>query len=57
MGGENGIVVQPVHEILPRGRVRGGSRSLTRAVPLSVLLYLLAHFLTACQLSKDLMRL
>jgi len=24
IGGENGMVVQPVHESLPRGRVRGG---------------------------------
>ena len=24
--GENGMVLQPVHELVPRGRVRGGSR-------------------------------
>jgi hypothetical protein len=28
------MFLQPVHEILPRGRVRGGSRLPTRAVPL-----------------------
>src|SRR5215472_16400095 len=49
------MVLQPVHEIIPRGLVRDGSCVYqTRAVPLFFDSYPIACFTTACQLHEGL---
>ena len=54
ISGENAMVLQPVHELIPRGRVRGGLRRYTRAVPPFFDNYPIADFTTACQLHAGL---
>jgi hypothetical protein len=52
------MVLQPVHEHIPRGRVRDGSCVYqTRAVPLFCDAYPIACFTTACQLHEGLLSL
>jgi hypothetical protein len=49
------MVLQPVHELIPRGLVRDGSCVFkTRAVPLFLDSYPIACFTTSCQLHEGL---
>jgi hypothetical protein len=48
---KKGMFRQPVHEIVPRGRVRGGFAFADAGRPAVFLVYLLIHLVTDCQVT------